>query len=68
MTTQNRPERLIRLPEVLSRVGLKRSTWYARLSAGTAPMPVHLGPRVVAWRESEIDEFIAGQPKARVAA
>lgn len=63
-----RHERLIRLPEVLDRVGLKKSTWYARLAAGTAPQPVHVGPRVVAWPESSIDEFIAGHTQSKKAA
>lgn len=68
MTTEFQPDRLIRLPEVLSRVGVKRSTWYARLAAGTAPQPVHLGPRVVAWRESQINEWIESQSTFRQAA
>lgn len=68
MNIDSRRERLIRLPEVLSRVGLKRSAWYARIADGEAPSPVHLGPRAVAWRESEIDEFIASLPKFKAAA
>jgi prophage regulatory protein len=46
---------LIRLHQVEALTGLKRSTLYARIAAGTFPASVPLGPRVVAWVSSEID-------------
>jgi|MTBAKSStandDraft_2_1061841.scaffolds.fasta_scaffold07377_4 prophage regulatory protein len=53
-----RPSRLIRLPEVIIRVGLSRSTLYARIKAGTFPAPVKLGEKSVAFLESDIDAWI----------
>jgi prophage regulatory protein len=59
-------ERLLRLPEVESRVGLKKSAIYAGCSAKppTFPVPIKLSPRAVAWPESAIQAWIAGRIKA----
>ena len=50
--------RFLRLPEVLARTGLSRSTVYVRLDEGRFPRPVSLGGRAVGWIESEIEEWI----------
>ena len=54
------PKRLLRLPEVMTRVGLKRSTIYKRMSEGTFPKSRSLGPKCAVWIEAEIDEWIGG--------
>ena len=54
----NPPTRFLRLPEVLERTGLSRSTIYVRLAAGCFPRPVALGGRAVGWIEAEVDEWI----------
>lgn len=51
-------ETLQRKPIVLSRTGLANSTLYYFISEGTFPKPVKLGKRTVAWKKSEIDEWI----------
>ncbi len=51
--------RLLRLPAVLHRIALSRSEWYRRVAIGEAPRPIALGPRARAWREQDIDEYIA---------
>ncbi|MFL9872848.1 helix-turn-helix transcriptional regulator [Paraburkholderia megapolitana] len=56
--TSSRPERLLRFGEVSSRTRLSRSEIYRRINAGTFPGNLKLGPRAVAWRESEIDHWI----------
>ncbi len=56
--------RIIRLPEVMTRTGLSRSTIYLRISQGTFPKPVSLGTRAVGWVESEIDEWVIQQIEA----
>jgi prophage regulatory protein len=43
MMTTDKPQRLLRLPEVLRRVALSKSTMYARVRDGSFPKPVHLG-------------------------
>ena len=50
--------RFLRLPEVLARTGLSRSTIYVRLDQGSFPRPVSLGGRAVGWIETEVDEWI----------
>ena len=50
--------RLIRLPEVMARVGLKRSAIYQRMSEGRFPKSRSLGPKCAVWVESEIDDWI----------
>jgi len=52
------PVRFLRLPEVMARTGLSRSTIYVRLAEGRFPRPVRLGPRAVGWIESEIDAWM----------
>ena len=59
-----RQVRFLRLPEVLARTGLSRSTIYVRLEQGRFPQPVSLGARAVGWIEAEVDEWIG----ARIAA
>ena len=53
-----RPDRLCRLPEVLSRVGYKRSRFLDLVRQGVFPKPVKLGARAVAWPESVIDALV----------
>jgi len=50
--------RFLRLPEVLARTGLSRSTIYVRLEQGRFPRPVSLGARAVGWVEAEVDEWM----------
>lgn len=50
--------RLLRLPEVMSRVGLKRSAIYQRMSDGTFPRSRSLGPKCALWVEAEIEAWI----------
>lgn len=51
-------ETILRLPDVLNRTGLSRSTLYRRVDDGTFPAPINLGPRAVGWPESEIQTWI----------
>ena len=50
--------RFLRLPEVLARTGLSRSTIYVRLDQGRFPRPVSLGARAVGWVEAEVDDWM----------
>lgn len=58
-----RSTRLIRLPEVVHRVGLGRSTIYRWMAEGKFPKPVQLGGYAVAWPEHEIETWIEDRPK-----
>ena len=55
------PRKILRLPTVLDRTGLSRSTVYLRVTEGKFPRPVSLGARAVGWIETEVEEWIAGQ-------
>ena len=55
------PTRLIRIREVQHRTGLGRSTIYRWIAHGNFPKPVHLGGRVVAWTEDDIEHWIASK-------
>ena len=56
--------KLLRLPQVKSITGLSKSTIYARISEGTFPKQIPLGPRLVVWVESDIQNWIAKQVSA----
>ena len=61
----NKPQhKLIRLPEVKQTTGLSKSTIYSRIAEGTFPKQISLGPRLVAWVESDIQNWIAKQVSA----
>jgi prophage regulatory protein len=55
------PRKILRLPIVLDRTGLSRSTVYQRVTEGRFPRPVSLGARAVGWIETEVEEWIARQ-------
>ena len=50
-----------RLPEVMARTGLSRSTIYAKISRSEFPPPINLSVRAVGWIADEVDAWIAGQ-------
>ena len=66
--TPAKPSKLLRLPIVEERTGLKKSTIYAGVAAGTFPAPVRLSARAVAWRDSDLDRWIAERSTANTVA
>jgi prophage regulatory protein len=55
--------RLLRLPEVTRLTSLGRSAIYARVAAGTFPMPLSVSSRCTVWRESEVRAWIDSLPR-----
>lgn len=53
--------RLIRLAEVLAIVPFSRSHIYRLEKSGDFPRRIKLGIRRIAWRSTEISEWIAGR-------
>lgn len=51
-------ERLIRLPEVLLKLGISRSSLYAGIKVGRFPAPKKLGPKTSVWPSSTIEALI----------
>lgn len=55
--------RMLRLPEVLQKVGGSRTWWYGLIRKGDAPEPVRYSPKHSVWPESDIDAWIAQRLK-----
>ena len=49
---------IIRLPAVMARTGLARSTIYHMLGRDLFPRPISLGERAVGWLASEVDGWL----------
>jgi prophage regulatory protein len=60
----NFQQQFLRLPQVKATTGLSKSSIYARISEGTFPKQIPLGPRLVVWVESDIQKWIAEQVSA----
>ncbi|MCS5706917.1 AlpA family transcriptional regulator [Synechococcus sp. FGCU-3] len=60
----NLQHKLLRLPQVKQSTGLSKSTIYSRIAEGTFPKQIPLGPRLVVWVESDIQNWIAEQVSA----
>ena len=60
-------QRVERIPAVLSRTGLSRSSLYALVARGEFPRPVKLSARSVAFLSDEINGWIAERAAARAA-
>ncbi len=52
---------VLRLPQVLARIGLSRSTTYSMIATGEFPKPIQLGKRAVGWIETDITDWIANR-------
>lgn len=55
--------KLLRLPAVMERTSLGRSSIYNKVLASEFPSPVRLSVRAVAWREEEVEEWVASRTK-----
>lgn len=56
--------RIIRLKELMRRLGLSRSSIYTLIRDGQLNAPISLSARAVGWLESDISSFIAARVKA----
>ncbi len=55
---------VLRLPVVMARTGLSRSTIYAKITAGEFPEPINLGARAVGWLADEIEAWLIARIEA----
>jgi prophage regulatory protein len=51
-------DRFLRVADVERRTGLTRAVIYYFVTEGTFPRQIKLGKRVVAWRESEVENWM----------
>jgi prophage regulatory protein len=56
--------RFFRLKDVKAITGLSKSTIYERISAGSFPKQILIGPRTAAWLDSDIQDWIESQVAA----
>ena len=59
---------LLKLPEVMRRVGLSRPTVYKRMAAGGFPLPIYPAKRAPRWRSDEFADWIEQLTAERAAA
>lgn len=57
--------RVLRLNQVLEKVGVGKTALYARIKTDGFPRPIKLGPSLSGWVESEVDAWILAQMRAR---
>ncbi len=48
---------MLRVPAVIARTGLSRTTIYRRVRAGTFPAPMDLGNGLIGWTDTIIDTW-----------
>ena len=51
-------KRILRLPEVIEKTGISRSSIYEQMQLGLFPKQLRLGKRMVGWSESEIEKHL----------
>lgn len=56
------PPVFLRMPTVMRITGLGRSTIYRLIADQKFPSPVRLGPRAVAWRRTDLDQWSDARP------
>ncbi len=52
---------ILRLTDVVKKIGLSRSTIYVRIKQNDFPSPIHLGNKSIGFIESELDDWIEGR-------
>lgn len=62
--------RMVRLPELIKKTGLKRATIYKKIKQGLFPAPVKIGPKTSVWVEAEVDRvlhsYISGADEVQI--
>ena len=60
--------RVLRLPEVINKTGLGRTTLWRMTAEGQFPASISLGGKAIGWIEAEIDGWIEMRMSARQSA
>jgi prophage regulatory protein len=53
--------RILRLPQVEAKVGLRHTAIYERIAEGNFPKPIPLGRQARGFVEAEVDDWIRAQ-------
>jgi prophage regulatory protein len=62
--SDQQPAKVLRLPTVIQRTGLSRSTIYRLEAEGKFPKHIKLTERAAGWLEHEVNAFIAARTSA----
>ena len=54
----SQPETLLRIPQILMRLPISRSAWWAGVKQKKYPAGIKISPRVTVWRLRDIDLLI----------
>ncbi len=54
--------RILRLAQVLERVGISKSTLYKMIAHGEFPRAIQLGQRSTGWLHEEVDVWLESRP------
>ena len=54
--------RILRMREVMQRIGLSRSTIYKLMENDDFPRPMKLGSQAIGWRDADIEAWIESRP------
>lgn len=57
------PTKLLRKPAVLERVPWSDTTLWRQVKAGNFPAPIKISANAVAWREADVEQWIADRAK-----
>lgn len=55
---------VVRMRQLVTLVGLSRSTIYVLVSKGRFPVPIRLGDKAVGWRIDEIEQWVNARPNS----
>ncbi|MDR8399522.1 AlpA family transcriptional regulator [Paraburkholderia sp. USG1] len=58
-------DQVMRMKDVVKKIGLCRATIYSMISRGEFPRPIRIGERATGWRESELEAWLANRSAAR---
>jgi len=57
---------LLSLKTVIDLTGKSRSTLWRDINAGTFPLPIKIGQRSIAFKSSEISEWVDARPRVQL--
>jgi prophage regulatory protein len=57
--------KILRMPQVLEKLGISRSPFLKMIGRGEFPKPVKVGPKLNGWPEHEVDAWIQNRADAR---
>ncbi|MYD06532.1 MAG: AlpA family phage regulatory protein [Acidimicrobiaceae bacterium] len=64
MSPRNSNDAMLRVPDVLDRIGVSRRTLCRWRADGTFPQALQLGANSIGWPRQVIDEWLASRPRA----